>query len=279
MKKFKDFIKNIKENNEKLNVLSWDGHEFIRDKIKNKPNVLSWDGHEFIRDKIKPIKESQALSDDDYDHEFHDHPDIKANHLSDDQKAHIKNYSFMPTGSSLGHSSSKNINGYLRNKEGDKDSKILHHKKEDVHAAVKNLSSCFTPENTNKREIVVHSGVPEHIGKTLKQSGKGSQHHIAGFTSTSSTREVALNVFAKQYDIPKKEHHIIKYRVEPGAGLSIAPHSKFPGEDEVLLHHGAKITYHGTISKKQPDGSIVHEHHATVHNEHKPLEHYGEYTK
>jgi hypothetical protein len=247
MIKFKDFIKK-----KKLNVISWVGHHEIK----------------------KSIKEN--FFGKDYDKEFHDHPDVTPNGLTHSHITAINNFTSAGSYSKTGHSSSRNINGYLRNKEGSKDneSAIFGHTKEDVHAAVKNLSSAFTPQNTNRKEIVVHSGVPEHIGKTLKQSGEGSQHHIAGFTSTSSSSEVAHN-FARNYG--GKEHHVIEYHVKPGAGLSVAQHSSIPDENEVILHHGAKITYHGSTASKNEKGIVTHVHKVTVHNEHKPLEEYGEY--
>lgn len=272
MKSFKQFNKDSKK---QIPFLSWDSsHGEARDR-KELP-FLSWDSsHGEVRNNKKTtIKESF-----DYDSEFHHHPDVEPKKLSEKHKKAIHEYAADKRLSSPGASTS--INAYLRNRSGEEKQQYIHsdHKENDVHHAVKTLSSAFTKENTNKKPIVTHGGLPERIGKKLMDSGKHSEHHLAGFTSTSSDKETAkefAGIYARKQH--SKDTHVAQYHIHPHAGLSIVKHSPLPYENEVLLHHGARIKYSHTDKTPNESGGHDHVHHVEVFPEHKKIEHYGEYT-
>lgn len=274
---FKDFLKKVKfvpgwnssHKEQRIPFLpSWNSSHKEQRKDDLKENFF----HDMAHEDAKPKRNKMGSY---YDSNFHDHPDVEPKKLTAEHKTAIKHYSQTSSYHNNGHASSQNMNNYLRNRAGDKSVKIQSHHASKVDESVRKLSKAFTPENTNRKEVQTFGAVPEHVGNHLKKSGKGSRHSLPGFTSTSSARSIA-DSFASQYGGKK---HIIHYHIKPGAGLSVAKHSKFD-EDEVLLHHGAHIEYHGTKTHKDPDtGDTVHVHHVTVHPTHTPLEHYGEYTK
>ena len=218
------------------------------------------------------------------DNDVHDDKDVKPTNITQSHKNAIQHFSGHSSDEKNGHRASNAINDYLRNREGDKKVGINHgHSTANVRKAVSSLSSAFTKENTNRKEIVTHGGVPDHIGHALKKAGPGSHHHLPGFTSTSTSERVAHS-FATNYNKYKgkkpeeSEHHVITYHLKPHSGLSVRDHSKVKSEHEVLLHHGAHIEYtHSDKPIKHSDGSSTHVHHVTVHPDHKPLEHYGTY--
>lgn len=293
IKSFKNFI------NQKESILSFPSS--FRE-IKEK--ILSWDSsHKEQRDKkndVKNIKEDVSSTKEEkpfglpeykdkshltlnarrYNGAIHDHPDVRPQNLEHHEKVAIGHYCSTPSDSNNGHSSSANMNGYLRNRLGDKKSGIAFqksygHTEDKVKDSIKKLSAAFRPENTNRKRINTYGGVPRHIGEALENSKPRSKHTLAGFTSTSTSKRTAYN-FGSQ-DISKGQtSHIIKYSVSPGAGLSVVHHSTY-AENEVTLHHGAHITYKKTTHHKDEWGNPVHVHHVTVHNTHKPLEEYGEY--
>lgn len=203
-------------------------------------------------------------------HEIHVHKDVLPSLLSGPHRETINDYT---------RSGSSNMNGYLRHRAGDPtgnpgygaDQHDLNERR------IRTLSSAFTKGNTNRIDVHTWSGVPEHVGKDLMNSPQGSSHHIAGFTSTSTSKATA-NEFAVSQPLPPvkaRPRHIIHYKVKAGAGLSIANMSTF-SENEVVLHHGAKIKYHGTsIYKGNGEHGDIHVHHVTAYPEHIPLERYG----
>jgi hypothetical protein len=260
--------------------------------IKKKLPVLSWVGHHELRNNTSIKEGSNPYSTQIYD-KIHDHPDYAPQALTQSHKDAIKDYTSTPSKDPFGHGSSHNINGHLRYLEGHPDPKpdpydapedkvthgVKHHNPETVRKSIRKLSSAFTPENTNKKPITLHGGIPQHIGMTLAASGIGSQHHLAGFTSTSTDKSVA-NDFAETYankDHHERSVHIIEYNAEPGTALSAVHHTEFAGENEMILHHGAKITYNGTSIRENGIGVRTHTHYVTVHNEHKPMEEYPKY--
>ncbi len=292
MKTFKEYLK------EKKQILSWDSAN-----AENRPSILSWDsGHTEVRDCVTDITEevTYRTSEDawsysgdspnditkrnkkgaTYTASIHDHPEVKAKRLKN--VAAIDAYTSASSNSVTGHGSSKNINGYLRNRLGDKSMHVETHSPEAVHKSVQALSSNFTKENTNRKAITTYSGVPSHIGKKLESSKAGDVHHLAGFTSTSTDRSVASD-FANNHAESIGIKHVVKFHVHPGAGLSVAAHSPY-NENEVLLHHGAKTVYSHTVVNK---GKVhhgeysfreeIHIHHVDVHPEHLPLSAYGSY--
>lgn len=271
--------------------------EYILEK-KNNKSFLSWDSDfSSIRSKIKlnesssfhekyPVISSDKKNEHDckYNSEFFDHPDIIQKSILPEHKRAITSYCSAKSTSNNGFASSSNMNAMLRNMSGDKTQHIQYQDPDDVKISIKTLSSVFKDKNnTNRKQIQTFAGIPHHIGEQLMNSGKDTEHHLAAFTSTSIQPRVAHN-FAMGYN--KKYHHdglphIIKFDVKPGAGLPAAHHSPYD-ENEVILHHGAKITYHGHEILEHTDPysgekSSVIVHHVTVHPEHKSLEEYGSY--
>jgi hypothetical protein len=267
MKSFKEYS----EAKKKVPFLSWDsGFSEVREKKVTE----NWHGLPQKQDSTGNNKFGQN-----YDAGFHDHPDVKPRNVSDDHARAILRYTTTSSNGERGHASSGNMNAYLRNKAGDKTQRILHdHDPKKVHDSIKTLSSAFTKENTNKKAIHTYGGVPAHIGEKLEKSEKGSEHHLAGFTSTSSAQRTAKH-FAHTYNgfDPKKVKHVIHYHVKPGAGLSAVHHTDY-NENEVILHHGAKLKYsHTTVHKGTEGEGDTHVHHVVVGSKHKKIEDYGDY--
>lgn len=220
-----------------------------------------------------------------YNAGIHGHEDYHSRKLTSEERRSVLSYTSAKAHSMNGHAASQNMNGMLRNMSGDKKSAVLGQDPNDVKDSIKKLSSAFRPETTNRKPVTTWGGVPAHIGEQLMNSGQGSQHHIPGFTSTSTSKSVAYK-FAFGYNLRKAKTsndpvHIIQYHLKPGTGLSAAEHSPYD-ENEFILHHGAKIEYHGSenVTHQENDGDgqmhlIIH--HVTVHPEHKSFHEYGEY--
>ena len=259
-------------------ILSWDsGFRDIESPVSEekteRTNVDKWGSYSNRGKKTN----SQGAT---YDAGIHDHADVKPKRLK--HAPSVQHYTTTPSEDTHGAGSSKNINGYLRNKMGDKTVGVLHHSHADVHEAIKKLSSNFTPENTNRKAVTTYSGIPDHIGDKLEKSKAGDIHHLAGFTSTSTATKTATD-FATQSASIDSVRHVIQFHVKPGAGLSVASKSKHP-ENEVLLHHGARIEYSHTVSNvgKSHGGSRAKNietriHHVIVHPDHLKLDSYGSY--
>jgi hypothetical protein len=208
----------------------------------------------------------------------HGHPDIIPQKLTKDHLQSIKDYTHTSSDDPDGDGSSKNINSYLRNRlsnDPNPPHKVMHQNPDDVEFRTKQLTSVFTPENTNRKPVQVFSGIPPSIGKQLTDSKPGTKHTLAGATSTSTSRDTArgYGIDHARNERANIDHpHMLVCHVEPGAGLSLAHHSRFE-ENEMLLHPGAHVTYRG--SEVTDDGE--HLHHVTVHNTHKPLDEYPDY--
>lgn len=268
MKTFKEYLA------EKRSILTWDSGN-----AESRPSILSWDsGHAESRsepldeevvsrtnidawahEKEPDRKDKRNSKGGTYNATIHDHEEVKPKKLI--HAASIQHYTSSPSNSDHGHGSSKNVNNYLRNRMGDKSVGVEHQSHKDVHESVKKLSSNFTPANTNRKAITTYSGVPAHIGKKLEDSKKGDIHHLAGFTSTSTSKRIA-DEFATTHNKENSDvRHVVKFHVHSGAGLSVAAKSEY-NEDEVLLHHGAKTEYsHTEINKgkahSRPGASTV----------------------
>ena len=296
MKTFSDFVKN----KPKESWLNYNG-DFASIRKKAKESILSWpSSHGEIRRGIKrskkPIKESivPPSTDDVLKHthqnvtkdniifhdKVHDHPDIVPQKLTPEHLQSIKDYSETESDDVDGDGSSKNINNYCRNRLSDDPNpphKVMHQHPEDVEFRTKQLMSAFTPENTNRKHVLTFSGIPPSIGHKFLKSPTGTKHTIAAPTSTSTHFRTAED-FGITHAINEKadytKPHVMVCHVEPGAGLSIAKHSKF-SENEVLLHPGAHVTYRG--SEINDEG--IHLHHVTVHNTHKDLDDYPAYKR
>lgn len=217
-----------------------------------------------------------------YNSAIHDHEDVVPKALTEEHKTAIQRYTAIPSEDEGGHGSSANMNAYLRNKQGNKKQEIQGHNKSDVEKAVKTLSSAFSPENTNKKPLTTYSAIPKDIGTKLQKSKPDSKHVLAGFTSTSTDKDVVKNFSDEHFtdfeEGPKVKHHFLHCTVQPGAGLSVVHHSEH-AENEILLHHGAHATYSHTEVHKNQDGSSTHVHHVVISKEHEPLEKYGKYTE
>lgn len=301
MKSFKEYHKD----KEGESILSYPSS--FREVNPEKESILSWDSS-FREVKPDPKKTSQVSEaaikkgksfewadttlmdaehhtgfnnqDASYNVKWHHHPDNSPLALSSSHRDAIRDYVQTPSeNTSRGHASSANMNGYLRNLSGEKNQGIKGgHDSKNVVGAIKRFSGAFTPENTNKKPITTYGGVPEHIGRKLATSKIGSKHTLSGFTSTSLSKATGKSYGEsyKEYEGPGRREratHVIQYHVEPGAGLSTAPHSKY-SENEVTLHHGAHTTYNGSERHRDENGQPLIVHHVTVHNTHKPLEDY-----
>lgn len=194
-------------------------------------------------------------------HDIHDHKDIKINTLSKEQKQGITHFTSGESNDVVG--SSKNINGYLRNKAAGDDlgssfkgegflskrinrntCEVINTTEDDVKTAIEILSSCFTPENTIRKQVDTFCGIPSSIGKQLKKYEPNSITYLHSFTSTSTNFRTA-RAFARSYkDFDHKNFYIIHFICEPGSGLSVAAHSSYD-ENEIILRYGTKIQYLG----------------------------------
>lgn len=286
MKTFKEFLKSVKK--KKTNWLSWDQpHD------KKEVSWLSWPSPHEMRDQLvkeefiiedwtnegPEPKTKKSDTDMEYDSSFHDHPDVIPKKINRGHALAIDHYVAGGWNNPVsGPGTSRNINWYLRNRAGESDDKIKGgHSEDKVKTAINRLSSLFTPDNTNRKSVEVYSGVPQHIGKKLQEAGEGSTHYLPGFTSTSSSRLTA-HAFARSFARSDnlKEQHVLHITAKPGTGVSLVHHSILP-ENEVLIHHGARLTYHGTTTHQNRDGTVTHVHNVTIHPDHKKLEDYGPY--
>lgn len=161
-----------------------------------------------------------------------------------------------------------------------------------IHQHIKTISSSFTPENTNKIPLTVYSGIQQKYAHKLLKFSKGQEFNVPSFVSTSFSPLVAFD-FAQDYNREGDENdvYILKILVEPGAGLSISHISPHKKEQEVILHHGIKMRYEGTLNelennskpfefKKFETSTITYKlivFLATAFNEHIPFEDYGKF--
>ncbi|NCA91596.1 MAG: hypothetical protein EOM92_22620 [Gammaproteobacteria bacterium] len=285
-------MKSFKEYNKKENpFLNWESsfnerrnlnRQKVNEEITRPPVRANYDNYQFRNDKNHPVHDTLAIKG--------------REELSPEEINSVQHY----TGTSAkntetGHLSSGEMNGYLRNRFGHKFSKIKYgHAPDKVEEGIKNLSKAFRPSTTNSVPIETFSGIPNEIGYKLEQMNPGETTHLPGFTSTSTNRKVAER-FSNYDDLGIRPGHLIKFHVHPGAGLSIARHSVSledeneepdettklftqlygetgkgnQGEDEILLHHGTKVTYLG--SERQGRHII---HHMEAHPEHLSLDEY-----
>ena len=220
MKTFKQYL------SENEQVLSWDSGN-----AEGRPSILSWDSgnaevrSESIAEEVESITSSDSWAFDRepdrkdkrnskggiYNSTIHDHEEVRPKKLV--HAASIQHYTSSPSGSVTGHGSSKNVNGYLRNCLGDKSVHVESHNPREVHKSVEKLSSNFTPANTNRKAITTYSGVPAHIGEKLESSKKGAIHHLAGFTSTSTSKRVADEFATVHNKENSAVRHVIKFHL------------------------------------------------------------------
>lgn len=282
MRSFKEFISEAKSYESQSKCISWKQSPLFFNSAFSEFRKIneSWD--QSSQNETSVYKRNHHGVE--YSSNIHDDKDVIPKELTNEHKEAIHHYCTAHFNEQNGHSSSRNMNSYLRNCSGDASQSILgRHSIESVRNAIQKLSSAFSnKQNTNRKSIVAWNGVPKHVGEHLMKSGKGSEHHIPGFTSTSVTPGIAHS-FASRYSDGNEDRHVVRYHVLPGAGLSAAHHSEY-AEDEVILHHGAKIKYSHTESSHHNGDAdnpphMVHVHHVTVFPEHKPLSEYGKYNK
>lgn len=236
---------------------------------KNRKTHREWENEVTKHNNIPQVENAKGRMH----HAIHNHPDVEPSVVTDKDRDVIDRY----TGSYSG-----TINGYLRYRAGDRSSGqypgygVGAHRETEGH--IKSLSAVFGKGNTNRIPIHTWSGVPEHVGKDLMGSTIGSYHHIAGFTSTTTHKNTANNFAVAHAGSSQNDRHVIHYKVQRGAGLSVASHSGYD-ENEVILHHGAQIKYHGTTVYHPNNGSgmshKIHVHHVTVYPKTLPLSKYG----
>lgn len=280
MLSFLDFI-NQKQITLPVSVLSWDGSfAAMRKSISLQPGMTAFpvETNESSSVDIPLEHTGTTVPHTDYD-EIHTHPNIRPQNILPEHKVAIVHYVSTGSKGKNGFAASSNMNNYLRNRMGDKTVGIKFDQPEGrVKDSVRELSKAFTPENTNKQSVISYTGVPPKIGHQLARSARGSTHHLPGFTSTSTDFNHAEDYgqsSSRRHNDPHNAH-VIQCHVLPGAGLSVATHSNYEDENEIVLHHGAKVTYNGTNQRTAPDGSTTHIHHVTVHPEHVNLDDYPE---
>lgn len=212
---------------------------------------------------LKHTRLPSDYDEDKYYDSIHDHPDVEPKNLSQKQIDAIKIHT----------EESRDYNNYLDKKH--KDITYAPHSENSYVDHIKTLSSAFNPENTNKKPIISYSSIPERIGNVFLNSPKNSKHTIARFTSTSTNKNIALNFGVTRQRPHDDAIHLLKLHNQPGAALSVPKYSHLSTEDELLLNHGAHVTYHYSKSEKHPEYGKIITHFVTVHPTHTPLEEYG----
>lgn len=274
-------MKSFKEIRKKLTrkLIGWDSSfAELRDKKKKVLPMLSWDSsfaENRKKDSLKeaaPVESSHANSIKKHQN-LNVHKSVGLTNPDGFHKNSILKYTSVGSNEPSGHGSSANMNAYLRNRAGDKSQGVIRHKHDEVRQAVVTLASAFTKENTNKKPIKTFGAIPSHIGNHFLKAEKGSQHSLAGFTSTTADPKVATN-FARKYARESRDEvrHLVRYHVHPGAGLSThhadnrSALTFYPSEKEIILNHGAHVTYHGTEKyKDSSDKTTTYVHHLEVH--------------
>jgi len=156
----------------------------------------------------------------------------------------------------------QHINRYLRSKYGvtdimpDRTSEEYDPK--EIEDKIGLISSAFTEENTNQKQITVYTGIPPELGEKLIKS-IGQTLNFAGFTSTSLDRNRALS-FGEKYSNNLNEVYIIKCICPPYTALDIQKisHNKF--EKEQLINYGAKFK---VLSHDTDVAGYIHEGNTT----------------
>jgi len=300
-------MKSFNEYNKKVSWLDWEGmsHAELRNKVKKKK--VSWlniPNFDELRNKRKQenIKEESDITWENnpkisvYVHktygkninkhgekyqDIHDHPDIFPQDRSDVHRGHIRSY--CSESSMTTPSSSANINEHLRHLAGQKvaypETQGIQgpHSPEKVKQAIKDLSSTFNDNTTNRMSLKTYSGVPRHIGEKLEQSGRGAKHYTPGFLSTSTNVSTAAE-FARTYNEKDTDtegyHHLMQIHVPPGVGRSVAHESEY-SEDEIVIHHGTEHEYSHTTEHTDEMGNKYKMHHVIAHPNRIKLEDYG----
>ena len=300
-------MKSFNEYKKKVSWLDIPNFDELRNKVKKKVSWLDIPNFDELRNKVRQndIKEDNNINwrsqfKFDYYHkpgknennfggkydDIHDHPDIKPKDDSPKNDINITHYCNTHYSEPNGHRASVNINEHLRHLAGQKvaypDTQGIYptgtshsHSPEKVKQAIKDLSATFHDNTTNRMSLKTYSGVPEHIGEHLEQSGTDVKHYTPGFLSTSTHLRTAGNFSVayprKKYDDP---YHVLQIHVHPGVGRSVAHNSQYD-ENEVLLHHGTEMTYSHTTDDVDHRGMKFKMHHVIAHPNRIKLEDYG----
>lgn len=223
----------------------------------------------------KPIDSSDHLeeSDDDVNkvHAIHQHPDIKPNNFT---QANINSlFHFTDT-----HNSRK-INKYLEKLHNNKKTKDSN--ETELRYRINEISSVFSPENTNRKSIITYSGIPKYVGEKLLKSENNSKHTFPRFISTTTTLKKAMDFADYHANSNKDGYHVLKLYNKPGSALSMVRTTYYPNENEFLINKGSHIHYHYTTKEKIPwkgKNKTTYIHHVTVENTNTPISEYGKTT-
>lgn len=187
-------------------------------------------------------------------HSLHHSPEVKPNSLTPEQQTAIHHFTYNGNADEKEHGSSGNLNRVLRNNQLDNgnDSRISR-----IWKNIRHLSTIYkNPENLNRIPLTTYCGVPPNIGNRLKKSQRYSRHRFKGFMSTSTSAGIA-RFFAQSHadEVDSNDHHVIKFKVKPGKGLSLALHNKWKNLNEILLNRNTEGRYLGTERYPHPDGT------------------------
>lgn len=223
------------------------------DTTANSGEVLATEKKEILKHTGTATKNPRGFAVD----SVHSHPDIKPTALSDIHIKAIKNYTtsprenfsdFTPT---PGHNS-RAMNSYLRDGEaGNRKPSYEGQNYDTIRTGIRNLTSAFTPENTNRAPIHVFTGVPASIGRGIASSNALSTHKMPGFTSYTTDKNKAID-FAEIHNEEAKEdldepRHVIKVMARPSTLLSAAYHSHASdSENELIAKPGSFLMYHSS---------------------------------
>lgn len=221
----------------------------------------------YLQHKNKPTKK-------DYD-SIHSHIDLRPKVLSDKDIKTIRGYTGMYS-NMINKTLDKLHRGEVKHDDLYGDSEGYESKK-----MIDGLNNIFNNQyNLNRKPVIAYSGIPERIGEIFLKSKSGTKHTLTRFTSSSTDFNKASEFANKnnKYDIDKKRH-ILKCYIQPNSGVSIAKVSSYPVENEILLRHGAHVTYHHTTTEKHiptiKNSFDTYIHHITIHPTYTPLEQYG----
>ena len=91
---------------------------------------------------------------------------------------------------------------------------------QDVQKVIRHISlinNAIRQGRTNKKPVILYSGIPQKLGEEFFQNGKNSDYYLNRFTSTSTNRFIA-ETFAREY--PREErnqnypYHIIQFQAD-----------------------------------------------------------------
>ena len=174
---------------------------------------------EFSASEIRPEPKTSDKPD-----ELHNHPSIIPHPDHIDSEA-IKDYT-----ASYGDHCSARINQYLRDLHTGRTSRD-----DKLHLRAKRLMNSINKNTTNRAPVRLVSGIPAHIGQSIREAGIGSVHSNPGFHSFSSHTGVG-DMYAEGHG--DEEDHMIVGHFHPGTVTSVVHHSHSPEENEFIAPPG-----------------------------------------